>query len=145
MKLENYKIPDYSLSESIKFIEPIAFSGFSSINKFQYANLRGYNASGGAYNLRLSSARLWGLISDGNPFSMTAPSDKIFNAKSETDNGLNEIRRPNLLTKLKNFKDIFSPNLIISGGRIKDGGWKIYIFLKLRSLTDSSKSPLILG
>ena len=83
MKLENYKIPDYSLSESIKFIEPIAFSGFSSINKFQYANLRGYNASGGAYNLRLSSARLWGLISDGNPFSMTALSDKIFSAKSE--------------------------------------------------------------
>ena len=83
MKLENYKIPDYSLSESVKFIEPIAFSGFSSINKFQYANLRGFNASGGAYNLRLSSARLWGLISDGNPFSMTALSDKIFNAKSE--------------------------------------------------------------
>ena len=83
MKLENYKIPDYSLSESIKFIEPIAFSGFSSINKFQYANLRGFNASGGAYNLRLSSARLWGLISDGNPFSMTALSDKIFSAKSE--------------------------------------------------------------
>ena len=83
MKLENYKIPDYSLSESIKFIEPIAFSGFSSINKFQYANLRGYNASGGAYTLRLYSARLWGLISDGNPFSMTALSDKIFSAKSE--------------------------------------------------------------
>lgn len=83
MNIENNKIPDYSLSESIKFVEPFAFSSFSSINKSQYASLRGFNASGGAYNLRLSSARLWGLLTDGNPFSLTTLSNQIFNSNSE--------------------------------------------------------------
>ena len=83
MNIENNKIPDYSLSESIKFVEPFAFSSFSSINKNQYASLRGFNASGGAYNLRLSSARLWGLLTDGNPFSLTTLSNQIFKSNSE--------------------------------------------------------------
>ncbi|MDG2101200.1 MAG: hypothetical protein P8K05_02530 [Dehalococcoidia bacterium] len=72
MIIDDVKIPDYSLSQSIEFIKPIAFSNISSINKFQFANLRGFNPTGGAFNLRLSSARLWGLLSDGNPLSVTS-------------------------------------------------------------------------
>ena len=33
MIIENMKLPEYSLSESLKFIEPIVFSNLSSINK----------------------------------------------------------------------------------------------------------------
>ena len=71
MIIENMKLPEYSLSESLKFVEPIVFSNLSSITKDHFAKLRSFTSSGGAFNLRLSSSRLWGLITDGNPFKAT--------------------------------------------------------------------------
>jgi len=70
----------------------------SSINKFQFANLRGFNPTGGAFNLRLSSARLWGLISDGNPLSVTSLG--ILVSKSENNKDKFEV----LSDTSKNFK-----------------------------------------
>ena len=98
MIIDDIKIPDYSLSQSIDFIKPIAFSNISSINKFQFANLRGFNPTGGAFNLRLSSARLWGLISDGNPLSVTSLG--ILVSKSENNKDKFEV----LSDTSKNFK-----------------------------------------
>lgn len=77
MIIENMKLPEYSLSESLKFVEPIVFSNLSSITKDHFAKLRSFNSSGGAFNLRLSSSRLWGLITDGNPFKPTALARQI--------------------------------------------------------------------
>ena len=77
MIIENMKLPEYSLSESLKFIEPIVFSNLSSINKDHFAKLRSFNPSGGAFNLRLSSSRLWGLVTDGNPFKPTSLAREI--------------------------------------------------------------------
>ena len=85
MIIEDVKIPDYSLSQSLDFIKPIAFSNFPSINKIQFANLRGFNPTGGAFNLRLSSARLWGLVTDGNPFYISSISKIIFNLDSNKE------------------------------------------------------------
>ena len=98
MIIDDIKIPDYSLSQSIDFIKPIAFSNISSINKFQFANLRGFNPTGGAFNLRLASARLWGLISDGNPLSVTSLG--ILVSKSENNKDKFEV----LSDTSKNFK-----------------------------------------
>ena len=98
MIIDDIKIPDYYLSQSIDFIKPIAFSNISSINKFQFANLRGFNPTGGAFNLRLSSARLWGLISDGNPLSVTSLG--ILVSKSENNKDKFEV----LSDTSKNFK-----------------------------------------
>jgi len=46
----------------------------------------------------------------------------ILIAKSETDKGLKDLKRPILLNIFKNLKDIFSPSLIKSGCLIKEGG-----------------------
>ena len=83
--IENMKFPDYSLSDSLEFVKPLVYTNFSSINKDQFAKLRGFNPYGGAFNLRLSSARLWGLISDGNPFNATLLSKSIFNSTDNAD------------------------------------------------------------
>tara|TARA_B110000438_G_scaffold188283_1_gene179922 strand:+ start:1893 stop:2477 length:585 start_codon:yes stop_codon:yes gene_type:complete len=85
MIIDNIKIPDYSLTQSIDFIKPIVFSNFSSINKFQFAHLQGFNPTGGAFNLRLSSARLWGLISDGNPLSVTSLGRLVSSSENNKD------------------------------------------------------------
>ena len=88
MIIENMKLPEYSLTESIKFIEPVVFSNLSSITKDHFAKLRSFNASGGAFNLRLSSARLWGLITDGNPFKPTSLAKQII-LSSDTQQKIN--------------------------------------------------------
>ena len=82
------KLPEYSLTESVKFIEPVVFSNLSSITKDHFAKLRSFNASGGAFNLRLSSARLWGLITDGNPFKPTSLAKQII-LSSDTQQKIN--------------------------------------------------------
>ncbi len=105
MIIENMKLPEYSLSESLKFVEPIVFSNLSSITKDHFAKLRSFTSSGGAFNLRLSSSRLWGLITDGNPFKATPlarqilltddkdlKSDKIFQT-SKNFNIFNKLSR----------------------------------------------------
>tara|TARA_B110000263_G_scaffold27191_1_gene20723 strand:- start:17559 stop:18143 length:585 start_codon:yes stop_codon:yes gene_type:complete len=98
MIIDDEKIPDYTLSQSIDFIKPIVFSNFSSINKFQFANLRGFNPTGGAFNLRLSSSRLWGLVSDRNPLSVTSLGKLV----STSDNNNNKFEI--LFNTSKNFK-----------------------------------------
>ena len=98
MIIDDEKIPDYTLSQSIDFIKPIVFSNFSSINKFQFANLRGFNPTGGAFNLRLSSSRLWGLVSDRNPLSVTSLGKLV----SSSDNNNNKFEI--LFNSSKNFK-----------------------------------------
>jgi hypothetical protein len=98
MIIDDEKIPDYTLSQSIDFIKPIVFSNFSSINKFQFANLRGFNPTGGAFNLRLSSSRLWGLVSDRNPLSVTSLGKLV----SSSDNNNNKFEI--LFNTSKNFK-----------------------------------------
>ena len=98
MITDDEKIPDYTLSQSIDFIKPIVFSNFSSINKFQFANLRGFNPTGGAFNLRLSSSRLWGLVSDRNPLSVTSLGKLV----SSSDNNNNKFEI--LFNTSKNFK-----------------------------------------
>lgn len=85
MIIENMKLPEYSLSESLKFVEPLVFSNLSSISKDHFAKLRSYNPLGGAFNLRLSSARLWGLITDGNPFKSTSLATQILLSSDNKD------------------------------------------------------------
>ena len=85
MIIENMKLPEYSLSESLEFVETIVFSNLSSITKDHFAKLRGFNASGGAFNLRLSSSRLWGLITDGNPFKPTSLANQIILSTNNQD------------------------------------------------------------
>ena len=77
MIIRNEKLPEYTLSESLKFVEPLVFSNLHEISKDQFAKIRSYNPSGGAFNLRLSSCRLWGLLSDGNPLSPTSLASEI--------------------------------------------------------------------
>ena len=66
------KIPDFTLSESIKFIKPMLYTNIDLIKKDYFARIIGLSDTGGAFNLRLSSARLWGLITNGNPFQLTS-------------------------------------------------------------------------
>jgi hypothetical protein len=42
------------------------------IKKDYFARTLGLSDTGGAFNLRLSSSRLWGLITTGNPFQLTS-------------------------------------------------------------------------
>jgi hypothetical protein len=92
MIIENMKLPEYSLSESLKFVEPIVFSNLSSITKDHFAKLRSFNSSGGAFNLRLSSSRLWGLITDGNPFKPTALARQIL-LSTDTQDRFNRLHQ----------------------------------------------------
>lgn len=92
MIIENMKLPEYSLSESLKFVEPIVFSNLSSITKDHFAKLRSFNSSGGAFNLRLSSSRLWGLITDGNPFKPTALARQIL-LSADTQDKFNRLHQ----------------------------------------------------
>jgi hypothetical protein len=66
------KIPDFTLTESIKFIKPMLYTNINLIKKDYFARIIGLSDTGGAFNLRLSSARLWGLITIGNPFQLTS-------------------------------------------------------------------------
>jgi len=66
------KIPDFTLTESIKFIKPMLYTNINLIKKDYFSRIIGLSDTGGAFNLRLSSARLWGLITIGNPFQLTS-------------------------------------------------------------------------
>ena len=98
MIIRNEKLPEYTLSESLKFIEPLVFSNLYEISKDQFAKIRSYNSSGGAFNLRLSSCRLWGLLSDGNPLSPTALASEILK------NSNSNIKLEKIYQTSKNFK-----------------------------------------
>ena len=72
MIINKTKIPDFTLSESIKFIKPMLYTNIDLIKKDYFARIIGLSDTGGAFNLRLSSARLWGLVTNGNPFQLTS-------------------------------------------------------------------------
>ncbi len=72
MIINKTKIPDFTLTESIKFIKPMLYTNINLIKKDYFARIIGLSDTGGAFNLRLSSARLWGLITIGNPFQLTS-------------------------------------------------------------------------
>ena len=72
MIINKTKIPDFTLTESIKFIKPMLSINLNLIKKDYFARTLGLSDTGGAFNLRLSSSRLWGLITTGNPFQLTS-------------------------------------------------------------------------
>ena len=72
MIINKTKIPDFTLTESIKFIKPMLYTNINLVKKDYFARILGLSDTGGAFNLRLSSARLWGLITNGNPFQLTS-------------------------------------------------------------------------
>ena len=59
MIINKTKIPDFTLSESIKFIKPMLYTNIDLIKKDYFARILGLGDTGGAFNVRLSSARLW--------------------------------------------------------------------------------------
>ena len=72
MIINKTKIPEFTLTESIKFIKPMLYTNINLVKKDYFARILGLSDTGGAFNLRLSSARLWGLITNGNPFQLTS-------------------------------------------------------------------------
>ena len=48
------------------------YTNIHLIKKDYFARILGLSDTGGAFNVRLSSARLWGLITNWNPFQLTS-------------------------------------------------------------------------
>ena len=84
------KIPDFTLTESIKFTKPMLYTNINLIKKDYFARTIGLSDTGGAFNLRLSSSRLWGLITNGNPFQLTSLGNSLTDS-SYSSNISNEL------------------------------------------------------
>ena len=133
--IQNQKLPEYSLSESIKFVEPLVFSNLTEISKDQFAKIRSYNPSGGAFNLRLSSCRLWGLISDGNPITPT------FLASEILKNSNNFLRLEKIYNTSRNFsifnklsRDLSMTPTLVDISRLLDENFDNKVLRKIKNI-----------
>lgn len=95
MKLGTYTIPNYPLSESVEAIKRVYEQcGRNEITREHIAQILGFNAQSGGFNMRLSDLKVYGFIEGRGRFHVTELAVKAtFGTTQEKERALDEAVR----------------------------------------------------